>query len=923
MLVQGRVRLLKVDKESKRLFFTTNLQNSVQSYSLQKSKLLDPSHDHPSPPSVFAISCNSRFLLSTSRAPPTIYLTNLTLQTAPVLLRPYCSSSSVVAAAFHPENEDYFLLAFADGTTAVFETLHFFHTHGRSNHRRSDATSGSGGEIAFIKGLHATGTSGGASSSEDGAKFDGYDPGTGIVSIGNRAAGITAVAFVPGRSATAVTVGADGKCCVVDFTQLDKDKAVLLKSWHVRRPATSLSIICYSKQSLGAQLDGAADRGSSRNRTESTGAYYIAIGRQDGRVLLFDLDGKPLGHRALDADGSRVLDVEWQFIEGRQDGAERPRRKARPSVPRLPLTITTDKSSGIPAITQARQQRDETRLVLSETPAGTVDPLFDFSRPHKPPESGRSKNHRKEPPPKGTQKPNAVSSAVGLSEETMGRDKTPSVSDQVTTKASHIPVHMRRVSGSSANTASTASRDASPERSPPPIPPRPSPKPGGRLSKRHAEAARQTPTYLGIVSKARRMSSNPRITGVVYSPRRPQSPKAEGPEVKSSSSNTPGSSTTPASSEDVDVVWTDAAPEPPPHAVSDSPQQNALGTPRGPAAFSPLSWDSQKSYHTASSYLTSEASDDTVVTWKAGLARRPVPTLQPTPQSHRSPKAPVKSEPKGHISLSISSESRDTGSIPSPASNNHDSELAAHPVLKPSKQHVPKLQLIHPTGEWPEKKGHITVPNSNDTTETQSPISARSDDQIVQWPSTSLKKSPLIPNLHKHLPDPSPQSSPETVKESVTGIVIKGYQHSPSPSKPKAPRITKPPSHIPLPASNSASTSPTSSETAHHQHPCHCAATVETKVQTSIEALKGEMMQQFEKQRVWFEMMMGEREKVMEKEREKERERERERERKREMEKEVLEVEIRRLREQLARREVARGEGGIRVDEKGRRVRDV
>ena len=874
MRSQGRVRLLKVDKESKRLFFTTNLQNSVQSYSLQKSKLLDPSHDHPSPPSVFAISCNSRFLLSTSQAPPTIYLTNLTLHTAPVLLRPYCSSSSVVAAAFHPENEDFFLLAFADGTAAVFDALHFFHAHGRSDRRRSNAVSGSGGEIAFIKGLHATGTSGGASSGDDGTKFDGYDPGTGVVNVGSRAAGITAVAFVPGRSATAVTVGADGKCCVVDFTQLDKQKAVLLKSWHVRGPATSLSIICYSNQPLGAQMDGAIDGGYSRSRTQSTGAYYIAIGRQDGRVLLFDLDGKPLGHRVLDADGSRVLDVEWMPIDGRHDSAERPRRKARPSVPRLPVTITTDKSLGKPTSSQARRQKDEVSPAPSKTPERTVDPLFDFSKPHKPPESGHSKHHRKEPPSKDTQKPDAISSSVCLSEEPMGRNKTPSASDHVPTRASHIPVHTRRVSGSLATTASAASHDTSPEGSPPPIPPRPSPKPGGRLSKRHAETARQTPTYLGVVSKARTMSPNPRVTGVVYGPRQAPSPKAEAPEVKSSSSNTPASSTTPASSGDLDVVWTDTAPEPPPHGVSNPPQRKALDTSQVAAALSPLSSDSRKSYHTASSYITSEASDDTVVTWTAGLARRPIPTLQPTPQIHRSPKALVKSEPKGHISLSVTSESRETDSTPSSPSNNFKPKLTGRSAAKPSKQQVPELHLIHATGEWPQKKGHITVPNSNDTTETQTPISASSDDQIVQWPP--LKKSPRIPELHKGLPDPSPESSPETVKESVTGIVIKGYQRSPSPSK--TPRTN--PSHIPLPSSTNAS-----SETAHH--PCHCAATVETTLHTSITALKTEMMQQFEAQRVWFESLVRGKEK----------------------ERDLLKTETRWLRDELARIEGMRGEG--------------
>ena len=895
MLSQGRVRLLKVDKESKRLFFTTNLQNSVQSYSLQNSKLLDPSHDHPSPPSVFAISCNSRFLLSTSQAPPTIYLTNLTLHTAPVLLRPYCSSSSVVAAAFHPENEDFFLLAFADGTAAVFDALHFFHAHGRSDRRRSNEVSGSGGEIAFIKGLHATGTSGGTPSGEDGTKFDGYDPGTGVVNVGSRATGITAVAFVPGRSATAVTVGADGKCCVVDFTQLDKDKAVLLKSWHVRRPATSLSIICYSKQPLGAQMDGTALEGSSRSRTESAGSSYIAIGRQDGRVLLFDLDGKPLGDRALDADGSRVLDVEWMPIDGRHDGAERPRRKARPSVPRLPVTITTDKSLGKPAISQARRQKDEARPAPSQTPEGTVDPLFDFSKPHKPPESGRSNDHRKEPPFGDTQKPNGVSSSVWKSEEPMKRSKTPPAPNHVSTKASHIPLHTRRVSESSANSASTASHDTSLERSPPPIPPRPSPKPGGRLSKRHAETARQTPTYLGVVSKARTMSPNPRVTGVVYGPRQAPSTKAERSEVKSPSSNTPASSTTPASS-DLDVVWSDTAPEPPPHAASTSPKRKAPDTRQVTAALSPLSSDRRKSYHTASSYMTSEASDDTVVTWSAGLARRPIPTLQPTPQAHRSPKAPVKSEPKGHISLSVTSESRETNSTPSSASasDNHKSKPTAHSAAKPAKQQIPELHLIHPTGEWPQKKGHITVPNSNNTTETQTPISASSDDQIVQWPS--LKKSPRIPELHKGVPDPSPESSPETVKESVTGIVIKGYQRSPSPSKP--PRIVNPnPTHIPLPPS---STSASSETAAQHHYPCHCAATVETTVQNSIAALRGEMMQQFEAQRVWFERVVRGREE--------------------ERGWDLARVETRVLREELGRRE---GEGKVSVNEKGRRVREV
>ena len=226
---------------------------------------------------MFTISCNSLFLLSKSVAPPTIYLTNLLVPTLPVLLRPYYSSSSVIAAAFHPDREDFFLLAFADGTAAVFDALHFFRNHGKGDHRRIDAVSGSGGEIAFIKGLHATGTSGGTPNRNDVGTLDGYDPGTGIVGIGSKATGIAAVAFVPGRNATAVTVGADAKCCVVDFTQLAKQKAVLLKSWLVRRPATSLSIICSSQRPASRQLDGVDDAGPSKSLEESNQAY-------DGRV---------------------------------------------------------------------------------------------------------------------------------------------------------------------------------------------------------------------------------------------------------------------------------------------------------------------------------------------------------------------------------------------------------------------------------------------------------------------------------------------------------------------------------------------------------------------------------------------------------------------------------------------------------------
>lgn len=89
--------------------------------------------------------------------------------------------------------------------------------------------------------------------------------------------------------------------------------------------------------------DEADDAGPSESLEESNEAYYIAIGRQDGRVLLFDVDGKTLGNQTLDADGSRIIEVEWTPIERRLHSAERPRRMAGPTVPHLPIVVGKEK----------------------------------------------------------------------------------------------------------------------------------------------------------------------------------------------------------------------------------------------------------------------------------------------------------------------------------------------------------------------------------------------------------------------------------------------------------------------------------------------------------------------------------------------------------------------------------------------------
>lgn len=282
--------MLQYLKDSELLFFTTSLQYAVQSYSLSKAELLNPAHTHPSPPTVLAISPSSHILLSSSAVPPTVYLQFLTSADPPLLLQPDSSSANVLAAAFHRERPMIFALAFGDGTLSVFNAAYLLRGKGRS--RRS-------GEISSVKKLHAVATEVRVCSEERFPTFRRFDPATGVVSVGEHPASITSVAFVPGTECTTISVGVDGKCCLVDFGL----KGPVIRSWDVGGASTSLSVIRSCPQDVGLQLDGA----------ESTDAYHeilAAIGRRDGSVQLFDLNGKPLAKRTFDINGP-VLDVEF------------------------------------------------------------------------------------------------------------------------------------------------------------------------------------------------------------------------------------------------------------------------------------------------------------------------------------------------------------------------------------------------------------------------------------------------------------------------------------------------------------------------------------------------------------------------------------------------------------------------------------
>lgn len=318
------MRLLKYTKDARNLFFTTSLQISVQIYSSRQFRLLDPLQTHPSPPTILALSPTSHLLLSASVEPPTIHLTNLTLRTPPIRLRPSCSSSAVVAASFHPERANVFLLAFADGVLATYHAVHLLRKGGKGERREGPGRTGNGSELGHIKGLHAASIISAPSDPDallEPATLGAYDEGTETVTVESRSSGITAVSFLPGFTARAVSAGADGKCHLVDFEAHHRKESRIVASWHVRGPATSLSVV---------PLEGrrpTTPQGRKPSRREEAGAHFsteslIVVGRIDGKVCLFSDSGVLRGEVIVDPAGGPILDVEW--MEGSGDRVSKP-----------------------------------------------------------------------------------------------------------------------------------------------------------------------------------------------------------------------------------------------------------------------------------------------------------------------------------------------------------------------------------------------------------------------------------------------------------------------------------------------------------------------------------------------------------------------------------------------------------------------
>ena len=792
------------------------------------------------------------------------------MKMTPILVRPKCSSSAVVAADSHPERENYFLLAFADGTAAVINAMHFFNKHEPGGHPSRVAYSGTGGEVAFIKGLHATGTSVAASSFAGKPVFGGYDSGTGTVGIGPKVSGITAVAFVPGRKAQAVTIGADGKCCVIDFTQPTPDKAILLRSWHLRRPATSLSVICYAFQPLSTTKTKAPS-----DYTGQGEKYCIAVGRDDGRVLLYNLDGKPLGEQTIDSRGTRVVDVEWEstFTPQSDRVKERIMSEAATRVKKQNL----EKSPPTSGIAKSAWQQPTSSMLVGPEKNPTLEVSLPLEAQQVIPLRDTPEGLFSVAAQKLKVSPDARTSA-----ETADFQKhTTRAAKQVDEERGHVVSQYSRQKSPKPHAGLMSSC------SPPSMPPRPSPRPGGKLAMRVAQRL----SSANVTNSMQQLATHKRPPGVVFGPR-------EQPNQKSSATKSITSSDGHYSREQMIHNGN--------QDLSNRPSQ-AADTPS-----SRTDTDGQ-SFKTASSqFASSEDSNETVVDWSVSLHRLPAPSRQSMPLSDASLGATTHQRYNPALS-SLSTQSTVTTIMDSSATNdshdpdtnwptknvtaarsdNQDTVLSVFPlrpahVIRSSTTSIsskvgkdlvkaksiesqamtssgyshagppPKMidlqevHIIQPSQKNPIKDkikriGHVSLPASPKTTNTATTTSSASEDQIVDW--QSLKKSPRDWELDR-------KSSPTKYAPSATMAILENYTVSPQSAAPNTPRPLRSPTDNIASVSDIQLSDPRASlgiqpSPRHSPTTCPCVAEVQ-RLDSLFNALHTEVMQQFEAQRAWI-----------------------------------------------------------------------
>ena len=481
---KGHIRKLFYHPDKQRLFFTTTLQNAVQSFSLQKFELLDAAPNHPSPPTVFAVSPACDLLVSASTDPPTIYLSRITCKQPPLLFIPSCSNAPVVSVCFHPSRANVFALGFQDGTIAAYNAsiLPFSEmTEERFSYAKIY------GEISHLTRLHNYQNDASTSAK---SPLSEYKSATSMPTV-------SGMQFIKHRACSVASVGSDRNCFIVDFQSNGRRVAKVIQNWNLQAAATSLAILSINDDL--AQIDGPS------NDVE-TDDVLLAIGKDDGTVSIYEQIGRLLATRDFSKDG-RILDLEWMQ---RSRNESQPKLDQQRSSVKLQSTIPQanqpEVSSKIPS--------SSSRLSSKSSPSPIGSRIMVKLHVKDPPPDDyllREKSptqHTDEHPDQSASSPNG--NAISLPEknpidgpwqdivpkENQNTDsgiKAEARNDNVSnTKFEGSSTSHRRRSRQSSRTTirSSGSSVSSKKIKKPVVPPRPISRPGGKLALRRVESAK-------------------------------------------------------------------------------------------------------------------------------------------------------------------------------------------------------------------------------------------------------------------------------------------------------------------------------------------------------------------------------------------------------------------------------------------------
>lgn len=217
------------------------------------------------------------------------------------MITPSMTAAAVAAATFHLQKPSILALGFVDGSIAVYDSSYL--SHPDRGHQCVV-------EIANTKNVHTLVTETAPTQLSRDSVINGFDSATSGTSVGNQGISISSIAFVPDSECTIISVGADGRCCIIDFVS----KPAYVSGWSVGGFATSLSVV---RISPGVSTTDSTHRGgsSSESASEIYNAHevLVVVGRQDGYILLYELNGKLLAERSFDCN-ARIVDVEWLSI---------------------------------------------------------------------------------------------------------------------------------------------------------------------------------------------------------------------------------------------------------------------------------------------------------------------------------------------------------------------------------------------------------------------------------------------------------------------------------------------------------------------------------------------------------------------------------------------------------------------------------